>query len=101
MGRDFDVEPASIRDAASTWRSEAPRLADSAERLRSRLDGLGEPWGNDEPGRAFASQYDPNARELLATIERLAGGLGNVAAGLDAMADRYERADDASRTDRP
>lgn len=101
MGRDFDVEPPSIREAASTWRREEPRLGAAVERLRSTLNGLGQPWGDDEPGRAFAGRYEPSARELLTVIERLAGGLGSVAAGLDAMAGRYERAEEASRADRP
>lgn len=101
MGRNFDVQPDTLRDAASTWRREAPEVAGALNRLRTRLDGLGEPWGGDEPGRAFGAQYQPNARKLMGAIEKLADGLGNVADGLDLMATRYERAEEASRVDRP
>lgn len=96
MADQLEVTPATLRAAAGTWHGEAPVVETALRRLEGRLQALGEPWGNDDPGRAFASQYRPNARKLVSAVDQLARGLDAIADGLDAMADRYERAEDAS-----
>lgn len=96
MSDRFDVDPASIRAAAPGVASAAGRLGDAVDDLRSRLAGLYGCWGDDEPGRAFGSNYEPQADALLAHLERLADALGNVPAGLREMAANYDDAESDS-----
>ncbi len=96
MGDRFDVEPETLRSGAAAFARTAPDIEDALTRLRSQLSALGEPWGDDEPGRAFAKGYEPNARALMEAIATLSEGTTSMGQGLAAMADRYERGDAAS-----
>lgn len=96
MPDQFDVLPSTLRSTAGSFSRESSSLADELAALRSALSGLGEPWGGDDPGRAFASQYQPNAQALLGNIAVLAEGLGTIRDGLLEMADNYRGSDDAS-----
>lgn len=93
---DPDVRPETMRNAAGAFAKESPALSEALNRLRSTLDGLGEPWGNDDPGKAFSKEYKPNADALMNAISILAQGLGSIGDGLGMMANNYHGSDAAS-----
>lgn len=95
----FDVTPASLHAAGGTWRGQAPVVEAALRRLQGQLDALGQPWGDDEAGRAFAAQYRPEARKVMSAVEQLARGLDAMADGLDLMGRRYQAAEGASGLD--
>lgn len=92
----FDVRPADLRGAAGSFRREEGALEGHLEALRSGLSALGEPWGDDDPGRSFGSNYQPSATALLANIGVVAEGLGSIRDGLLEMAEHYRGSDGAS-----
>ena len=96
MSDRFEVEPETLRSGAAAFARTAPDVEDALNRLRSQLSALGRPWGDDEPGRAFAKEYEPNARALMDAIATLAEGTASMGRGLATMAGRYERSDSAS-----
>lgn len=93
---DLDVGSETMRTAAAAFAKESPNLDAALKRLRSTLDGLGEPWGDDEPGRAFGKDYKPNAEALMNAIGTLAQGLISISGGLNRMGVNYDGSDTAS-----
>ncbi len=100
MRESFSIKPETLRGAAGSWRREGQTLEEELNRLRSRLEGLGEPWGNDDPGRSFAASYVPNANTLFESIAAISAGLGKLADGLVLMASNYDGSDQASHIPR-
>lgn len=93
---DLNVRSQTMRTAAGAFAREGPPLDAALNRLRSALDGLGEPWGDDDPGRAFGKDYKPNAEALMNAITNLAVGLTSISDGLNRMGDNYDGSDTAS-----
>ena len=96
MADRFEVEPESLRSGAAEFARTSPEVEEALARLRSGLAALDRPWGDDDPGRAFAQGYEPNARALMDAIATMADGLATMGDGLAAMAERYEGSDAAS-----
>ncbi len=96
MADRFEVRPETLRSGAAEFAKSSPDVEDALTTLRSTLAGLGQPWGDDDPGRAFAKGYEPNARALMDAIATMAEGLFTMGEGLAAMAGRYDRSDAAS-----
>lgn len=92
----FDVRPADLRGCAGSFRREEGALEGHLETLRNGLSALGEPWGDDDPGRSFGSNYQPSATALLTNIGVIAEGLGSISDGLLEMAEHYQGSDAAS-----
>ncbi|MBO1420247.1 hypothetical protein J0670_37335, partial [Streptomyces sp. FH025] len=63
-------------------------LGKAAGALEKGLAALGAPWGTDQPGSAFAAVYGPSRGELIGGLRGLADRVGQVGAGLHAMAER-------------
>ena len=97
MGKQFKVDPASLRVAGSRFSAESESLAQALSQLQSRLAGLQGMCGDDDQGRQFAGQYNPMATQLQHMFGQMAEGLGKVGTALPTMADNYEHADSASQ----
>ena len=97
MGKQFKVDPASLRVAGSRFSAESESLAQALSQLQSRLAALQGMCGDDDQGRQFAGQYNPMAAQLQHMFGQMAEGLGKVGTALPTMADNYEHADSASR----
>ncbi|MGH3855237.1 MAG: WXG100 family type VII secretion target [Pseudonocardiaceae bacterium] len=93
---DMDVVSQTMRTAAAAFAKESPGLSDVVKRLRSTLDGLGEPWGNDDPGNRFGQDYKPNAESLMTAMATLSTALSSIGDGLGRMASNYDGSDVAS-----
>jgi uncharacterized protein YukE len=92
----LDVRPETLRAAGAAFVRESPALKDAVERLRSTLDGLGEPWGDDDPGASFGKGYKPNAQALMNALGALVEGLDTTGKGLGRMGGNYDGSDTAS-----
>lgn len=92
----LDVRPETLPTAGAAFVRESPALQDALNRLRSTLDGLGEPWGDDEPGTSFGREYKPNAQALMNALGTLVEGLATTGEGLGRMGANYDGSDAAS-----
>lgn len=96
MAEQLDVGSEILRTAGAAFVMESPALKDALDQLRSTLDGLGEPWGDDEPGTSFGKGYKPNAQALMSALGTLVEGLATTGEGLGRMGSNYDGSDAAS-----
>lgn len=92
----FDVKSETLRTAGAAFVKESPALGDALGRLRSTLHGLGEPWGDDDPGTSFGNGYKRNAQALMNALDTLVKGLATTGKGLGRMGSNYDGSDAAS-----
>ncbi|MFE7116024.1 hypothetical protein ACFU99_11460 [Streptomyces sp. NPDC057654] len=88
-GKVLNIKTADIKSAAPVFRKQGEKLSDALNLLVKTLDGHGEPWGDDKPGKDFGKHYSPNQKQL----ERVAGiailGLVSIHEALDDLADGH------------
>ena len=96
MSDRMEIRPAVLRSAGEGVDGTAERLSGAVADLRSALSGIGDCWGDDEPGSAFGKSYEPAARNLLTHLDALVEGLTSIGPGLRSMADDFDAAEDAS-----
>ena len=58
--------------------------------LFTTLDGLGEPWGDDETGLRFAEAYVPARDKVFETLRDLDDGFFKLQSNIFLTADNYE-----------
>ena len=92
----FEVRPAALHGAAGVLGAESDALHEATATLQTRLEGIGACWGDDAVGERFAVRYRPAAQTVLTNLGALSSGLGHIAAALRAVADNYQRADQAA-----
>ncbi|MFE3885319.1 WXG100 family type VII secretion target [Streptomyces lydicus] len=92
----FDVDTDQLKNIAAKFHRESAALAKAAEKLKHSLDGLGEPWGNDEQGNKFAGVYNPHRTEIERATQALVKGLESIRKSMKDMADNHEDADHSS-----
>ncbi|MFD8457052.1 hypothetical protein ACFV27_11490 [Streptomyces antimycoticus] len=59
-GKVLDIKVADIKSVAPTFHHQSVKLSEALTKLITTLDGYGEPWGDDKPGKDFGKQYKPN-----------------------------------------
>jgi uncharacterized protein YukE len=89
----FTAQPGQLAAAAAPFDEASRIVTDALAALRSTLDGLGDPLGTDEQGRAFAAQYAPKATEGLAALAGEAGAIGSLGDALRGSAQGYASRD--------
>ncbi len=89
----FDVDTHQLKNEASKFHRESAALAKAAEKLKHSLDGLGEPWGNDEQGKKFEGVYDPHRIQIEHAAHALVKGLESIHKSMNDMAENHENAD--------
>jgi hypothetical protein len=86
MNVPLSMQPEQIQLAAGRFTETGNDLLTTLTRTRRALDALGTPWGEDDPGKAFARDYLPDASNTVEVIGLLAGALSGIATGLHQMA---------------
>jgi hypothetical protein len=76
--------------AAPVFRQAGTELGDLAEAIGGSVAGLGNFWGNDAAGQAFASSYLPAQDAILSRLGSAAGAMIGVGDGLGQMAANYD-----------
>src|SRR5262245_1112871 len=65
-------------------------IIDARLTLRTELDGLGEPWGDDENGIKFSSNYVPARDKTLKTLGEVGDDFHTLQKDINDTADSYE-----------
>nr|WP_237550671.1 hypothetical protein [Streptomyces sp. SID8354] len=89
----FDIDTHQLKDEAPKFGRESAALAKAAEKLKHSLDGLGEPWGDDEQGKKFEGVYSPHRTQIERAAHALVKGLESIGKSMKDMADNHEEAD--------
>ncbi|MFJ5521223.1 WXG100 family type VII secretion target [Streptomyces griseoluteus] len=90
-GEDFYVDTAGLNEALTQVRHLGARLEAVQQGLMSRLEGLGECWGDDEGGRQFLEEYAKPRKQLVEGTASLAKAVESVHEGVRTMAVNLER----------
>ncbi|WP_371480902.1 WXG100 family type VII secretion target [Kitasatospora sp. NBC_00315] len=86
-GEQFSVKPWEMHGEGREFETISNDFARAALALEQSLGGLGTPWGTDEPGSGFASEYQEAHRTVLGGLNGIADALGRIGTGLHTMAD--------------
>lgn len=93
MNDSFQADPQQLATDAGEFHGLAERAGRIHADLRTALDTLGSPWGDDDAGRSFAEVHAAPADETLGRLQALPGQLGDVGSRFVASAHTYEDAD--------
>lgn len=96
MTDSLDVSTTGISTQAAVFRDVSGDLSDAVQRLRTCLAGLGDVAGGDDPGRKFASRYDPNTATIEANVDKLVDATMGMSEGLASAASGYAAMDAAN-----
>ncbi|MER7454580.1 WXG100 family type VII secretion target [Nocardia beijingensis] len=91
----FSVDPDKLRDHAPRFDAIGADVAATVRKLRTTLAGAGEPWGNDDAGRAFAESYVPEHQRTMADLDSLVEALQQAGTDLRNLAENFENQDRA------
>lgn len=91
MADNIQVNPELLRQAATKTTHVNDRIRTVLTGLVSAIDGLGTPWGNDEPGSRFADGEDGKngytaARQNLTELTSNLGGTAENHSGAQVVA---------------
>jgi hypothetical protein len=95
-GQQFQADPQSLRSAGEAFHGIGTDFGAAAGRLKSTLDGLGKPWGDDSTGEIVSMVYDPIKDGMDDSMPHLATVLATMGLSLGTMADNYQQSDDAT-----
>jgi uncharacterized protein YukE len=90
----FAVDPEGLAKNAPNVRAFSDQLRGAVTRLQSGLASLGECWGDDPMGKAFASQYLSPRDEMLKGLNGAVDVLDSTADGLETMAKGFAQTED-------
>jgi hypothetical protein len=93
MDHEFRVDPDQLADHAGQFDGLADRAGQIHGELRTTLESLGSPWGDDDAGRSFAEVHSGPADETLGKLGALPGQLGDVGTRFVASARTYDDAE--------
>jgi uncharacterized protein YukE len=88
-GEILDISTDDLRSSAPTFARESDRLREAAAALKSTLDGLASPWGDDKQGKEFEAAYGPNVAKIEHAVGILVQGLASVHTAMADMADNH------------
>lgn len=87
----FQVDSDGVRAQAAIIAQCGDQIAQVLSGLRATLEAAGEPWGTDDLGQKFGSEYTGPANQGFASLAGLGTALANVASQLVAQADAYDQ----------
>ena len=99
MNDSFQADPAQLATDAAQFHGLAERAGRIHADLRTSLESLGSPWGDDDAGRSFADVYSGPANETLDRLGKLPGRLTDVGGRFVASAHTYDNAETTGVTD--
>jgi uncharacterized protein YukE len=96
MGNEVRVYPKALKRSKAGFEDGAATLKGIFQRLESRLSAEGKCWGADKTGQAFEKDYLPAAQQMQQAGPQAAKSVGEIAKGVDKMAQNYITAEDSS-----
>ncbi|MEV0262607.1 hypothetical protein AB0I49_14830 [Streptomyces sp. NPDC050617] len=94
-GKVLNIKTADIKSAAPVFQKQSVQLSNALKLLIKTLDGYGEPWGDDKPGKKFGKDYSPNQKKLEQVTGIAILGLVSIHEALDDLADGHVDNDEA------
>ncbi|MFI7101455.1 WXG100 family type VII secretion target [Streptomyces sp. NPDC050161] len=88
-GKILDINTEDVQAAAPVFAAQSRELDEALRKLKSSLDSLGSPWGNDDSGKEFHAAYAPKRADIEKAVGVLVRGLSSIHAGLKDMADGH------------
>lgn len=88
-GEILDISTDDLRSTAPAFAAQSDALRQAAARLKSTLDGLGSPWGDDKQGKKFEAAYGPNVTKIEHVVGILVQGLASIHEAMADMADNH------------
>ncbi len=88
-GKVLNIKTADIKSAAPVFQKQSVELSNALKLLIKTLDGYGEPWGDDKPGKQFGKDYSPNQKKLEQVTGVAILGLVSIHEALDDLADGH------------
>ena len=92
----IELEHTVLAGAGSGIAASADQVGNALERLRTTLDSLGTPWGEDELGGPFGSQYTALVARALTAIGSYHDQLTFAADALGATAEELQEGQELS-----
>ncbi|MEV5509360.1 WXG100 family type VII secretion target [Streptomyces orinoci] len=86
---DLHIRAADLKASAPTFHEQSKALHDAAATLKSTLDGLGSPWGDDDPGKKFHDSYGPGKTSIDKAVDILVQGLQSISVAMTTMAEGH------------
>lgn len=90
----FEVDPPQIRKAGRDIADFAQRFIDEMDAFEARMEGYGQPWGNDDIGSLIGTAYTEVAAYIFDCVGIAMDEIGSAGDDVAKMADAYERADE-------
>ncbi|WP_280276752.1 WXG100 family type VII secretion target [Nocardia wallacei] len=95
MDKKLSVDPDRLLDDAPRFDSIGSDLAAVVRKLRAALSEEGEPWGNDDAGRAFAEAYVPEYKRTMDELNLLVEAVRQAGTDLRHLAENFDNQDRA------
>ncbi|MCW2946796.1 MAG: hypothetical protein JWR24_3513 [Actinoallomurus sp.] len=95
-GDELQVEREALKRNAKGFGDGSKALRRVFDQLNSALSAEGDCWGNDNTGKAFASEYTGTRDSALKTFPSLEKSLNGIESGVQKMGTNYDQAEHAS-----
>jgi hypothetical protein len=92
-GEHFSVDPWEMHGEGREFEKISNDFARASLGLEQSLAGLGTPWGTDEPGSGFGTEYQQARETVIGALHGIADRLGQIGTGLHGMADHVTDTD--------
>ncbi|WP_040694195.1 WXG100 family type VII secretion target [Nocardia vinacea] len=93
MGERFSADGDRLRDLAPHFDHIGADVLKAVKQLRDTLAHEGEPWGDDDAGRAFADSYLPERQRTMSDLDSLVQVLQQSGSDLRQLAANFESLD--------
>lgn len=90
----FAVDPDALAKNAPNVRAYSDQMRQALTRLKSRLDGLGDCWGDDPMGKSFEGAYLTPRDQMFSGLQGIADVLDSTADGLETMAKGFHQTEE-------
>jgi hypothetical protein len=91
---DMEIDAAGMRRSGGDLKAAAQRLEAAWNEHERQVQGMGEPWGNDDIGQLIGISYLVIHEIAQETFNSVIDGMKDHGEGAHAMADTYQDSDD-------
>ncbi|RLV08679.1 hypothetical protein CTZ27_07855 [Streptomyces griseocarneus] len=85
----LDIKTADLKSSAPVFQEQAKELSKALTTLVETLDGLGEPWGEDDGVKEFATKYTAQQKLIESASGVLVLGLTSIHEAMVDMSDGH------------
>ncbi|WP_030935805.1 WXG100 family type VII secretion target [Streptomyces sp. NRRL S-646] len=93
----FAVDPDGLAKNAPQVRAFSDQMRQVLSQLESRMNELGDCWGDDPMGKAFAQQYLTPRDQMIDGLKGIVDVLDSTADGLETMAKGFHQTEEQAK----